>query len=154
MGAKTKEQLAYTKEWKKANPEKVKATKKKSYERNKEKWKAASLKQYHLNKLNPEWVEKEKERKKKYRYNRSITRRQWIQDVRQGLFCLHCGMNKAECLDFHHRDPNEKERTVAYAFRKWGKVRTLREISKCDVLCSNCHRTYHWEERNAGLVSV
>jgi predicted HNH restriction endonuclease len=33
-------------------------------------------------------------------------------------------------------------------FRKFGTARLLAEIAKCDVLCANCHRKLHWQERS------
>jgi hypothetical protein len=55
--------------------------------------------------------------------------------------CVRCGYNKcAAALDFHHRDPKTKSSRI------W-KV-TSEEISKCDILCSNCHHEVHADERN------
>jgi hypothetical protein len=58
---------------------------------------------------------------------------------------LRCGESHPATLDFHHRDPNEKDFLLSSAARNgWGKERILREIEKCDVICSNCHRKEHW----------
>jgi hypothetical protein len=58
--------------------------------------------------------------------------------------CKHCGYNKCKsALEFHHINPEEKEFS-------WGDKRTSNweklkaEITKCILLCSNCHR----EEQN------
>ena len=146
------EQNKKVKEWKKANPEKVRAIKKRSYEKHKEEYKAQSLRQFQLKKLNPEWVEKDKQRRKLYNQTQAKKQREWLQELKRTLFCCRCGMNQFECLDFHHRNPNEKEKNISWAFRRWGQKRILAEITKCDVLCSNCHRTFHYKERkDAGL---
>lgn len=45
----------------------------------------------------------------------------------------------AVCMDFHHRNPEEKSFTIgARAF--YSKDKLLAEIAKCDVYCANCHR--------------
>lgn len=46
-------------------------------------------------------------------------------------------------MDFHHLDPNTKnhELNAPMMSRKWESI--VREISKCRLLCSNCHRTLH-----------
>ncbi len=55
--------------------------------------------------------------------------------------CIVCGEVDPVVLEFDHRDPNEKEFTIAEGV---GKVYSLEkieiEIAKCDVLCANCHR--------------
>jgi predicted HNH restriction endonuclease len=33
-------------------------------------------------------------------------------------------------------------------YNKVSKEKILLEISKCKVLCANCHRILHWKERN------
>lgn len=68
--------------------------------------------------------------------------RQWFRDFKTTLACKNCGENDPACLDFHHRDPTEKEITVASAVQ-YSKAKVLREIAKCDVLCANCHRKHH-----------
>lgn len=60
--------------------------------------------------------------------------------------CITCGELDPACLDFHHRDPSTKEGHIG-EFRKFGLDRLFAEIAKCDVLCSNCHRKHHRDER-------
>lgn len=68
----------------------------------------------------------------------------WIREIKSDLSCLYCKEEAIECLDFHHRDPKEKDVTIAAAVKNgWGKERILKEIEKCDVLCANCHRKLH-----------
>ena len=74
--------------------------------------------------------------------------------------CSKCGYNKyPEVLEFHHRDPSQKDFNVSKKglTRSWERVR--REIEKCDLVCANCHRERHVEqklaasERNFGMKS-
>ena len=51
------------------------------------------------------------------------------------------------CMDFHHKDPKEKNFDVSRL--SYSKKKTLEEIAKCILVCANCHRLI--EE---GLVSV
>lgn len=59
-----------------------------------------------------------------------------------------CGEKHIACLEFHHKDRTQKEGNLAYAFRSWSDERLAKEIEKCVVICSNCHRKLHWRERN------
>ena len=67
----------------------------------------------------------------------------------KGGKCNRCSLI-FECLDvydFHHRDPNEKEGSPSrLMYSNWEKL--SKEIDKCDLLCSNCHKITHWELRN------
>lgn len=63
--------------------------------------------------------------------------------------CQSCGLELTDnnyCVfDFHHKDPQEKEYV-------WTKLRLLsdsriqEELSKCKLLCANCHRLIHHEQ--------
>lgn len=68
------------------------------------------------------------------------------------LACIHCGENHPATLDFHHvvRDPSNKK---IYELTKNGAyAAAIKEITeKCVVLCSNCHRKVHYDERNPEL---
>lgn len=50
-------------------------------------------------------------------------------------------------FDFDHRDPSLKEFKISgnYIFR-WNELK--KELDKCDLRCSNCHRLRHYMETN------
>ncbi len=55
--------------------------------------------------------------------------------------CTLCPEKEIVCLDFHHVNPKTKDKSLAVAARSgWSKKRILLEVSKCVVVCSNCHR--------------
>lgn len=59
--------------------------------------------------------------------------------------CSRCGYSKCKrALDLHHVDPAEKDIHVS-AMWTYTEARILNEISKCIVLCANCHREVHDE---------
>lgn len=63
------------------------------------------------------------------------------------LSCVQCGESHPSCLDFHHRDPTQKDFMLS-DIRSRSLKSIQKEINKCDVLCANCHRKLHWNERN------
>lgn len=65
--------------------------------------------------------------------------------------CAQCGENHPACIEFHHRDPSKKEMNISQAWRLgYSWERLLKELSKCDALCANCHRKRHYEEKQKG----
>ncbi len=62
----------------------------------------------------------------------------------KGGKCQGCEYDKCiGALEFHHRDPNAKDPTWQYMRnRKFENIK--KELDKCDLLCSNCHRETHW----------
>lgn len=69
-------------------------------------------------------------------------RKQRITDIKSSHGCLRCGEIDASCLDFHH--VGEKSFEISNG-KKISESRLGKEISKCVVLCSNCHRKLHAE---------
>src|SRR2546425_4524317 len=60
----------------------------------------------------------------------------------------NCGEWRSECLQFHHRDPKQKEFNVGESIRNGVSLEKLKsEIAKCDVLCANCHAIETQNER-------
>jgi len=61
----------------------------------------------------------------------------------KGGKCIRCGYDKYyEVLEFHHLDPNKKEFTICNSYHySWERLK--KELDKCDLLCSNCHREIH-----------
>jgi hypothetical protein len=60
--------------------------------------------------------------------------------VRADNPCAVCSEKRINCLEFHHLDDKEKTRAIA-ACKSLAQLRG--ELSKCIVLCSNCHALYH-----------
>ena len=65
-----------------------------------------------------------------------------------GGICLRCGYKEhPAAMDFHHIDPSQKEFHLGkYQNKLNDKVR--KELDKCVLLCANCHRILHYEEKN------
>lgn len=63
--------------------------------------------------------------------------------------CKRCNHTYPNCVyDFHHRDPKQKEILVSRLMKSnWDVIK--RELDKCDLLCSNCHRITHYELNNS-----
>lgn len=98
--------------------------------------KLASARHYQENKE----AYKERDRRRKEEV------RQWLLEYKRQLKCSKCDESYPACLEFHHRDPSQKDIGIAEAIsNRWSPTRILTEIAKCDVLCSNCHHKVHWE---------
>lgn len=66
--------------------------------------------------------------------------------------CVVCGYDRcSSALDFHHVDDNEKEATISWMVtnRAYTLDDIRKEMMKCVVVCSNCHREHH-----SGLIDV
>jgi len=64
----------------------------------------------------------------------------------KGGKCVQCGYFKCSAaLEFHHKDKNRKDYGISHSgyTRSWDKVK--KELDKCILLCSNCHREIHNE---------
>lgn len=62
--------------------------------------------------------------------------------------CTNCSYDKCiSALEFHHKDRSKKEFTIGNK-RGISEKLALKELKKCKLLCSNCHREAHWELSN------
>ena len=65
------------------------------------------------------------------------------------LFCSVCGFSHPAAMDFHH-PPGTKTHSV-HKLAQGASSKLLQiEISKCIVMCANCHRVHHHDEKIAG----
>lgn len=92
----------------------------------------------------------------KERYQVDIARKEKLLDIaqkqksRNAIFieqnkqcgCAKCGEKRHYVLDFHHIDPSQKNNTINN-LRTCSLETLQKEIEKCIVLCSNCHREFH-----------
>lgn len=86
------------------------------------------------------------------RKNKKLQRER-INELKDLLFCLKCKENRNHLLDFHHVDPTKKDFQISQGER-YGWKRIKEEIDKCVVLCSNCHRDFHHQEKEKGITLI
>lgn len=75
-----------------------------------------------------------------------IKLRDEVREIKATAGCLYCEECEPCCLDFHHPNDN-KESTVSSLVMKASRLKALKEIAKCEVVCRNCHAKLH-----AGLI--
>jgi hypothetical protein len=92
------------------------------------------------------------ERHKSHHYVLTQSRKKKLRlDFKSGLKCDICGESHLACLDFHHKDPADKQFSISSAIHQGVSAKVVMEIAKCRVLCANCHRKLHYE--NPELVT-
>lgn len=68
----------------------------------------------------------------------------------KGGKCEKCGYLKyTGALEFHHKIPNEKDFNLSQKTKSNFNEEIRKELDKCILLCSNCHREIHHEIRGA-----
>ena len=92
----------------------------------------------------------EKNKKKVQEATNKVRRagRQAFKEFKARLSCIHCGENHPATLDFHHHTPHPDNIKISKLLSDGRFSLAIEEImNKCVVLCSNCHRKHHYEER-------
>ena len=114
-----------TKKWKAENQDKIRGYRRKWYANNQKRARAAVV-----------------ARKDKLKI--------WLSDYKKNLVCKTCGESRWYVLEFHHRDPDEKEKAIGQMLHDgWSREKIMKEIEKCDTLCANCHRELHYLDKIA-----
>lgn len=98
------------------------------------------------NERTKKWQAKNKEHTAQYAKERVAARMEWYKRIKTERGCRECGNTDWRCLQFHHRNPEEKEFALSQA-RSFSQAKLEAEVAKCDVLCANCHAIHHWQER-------
>lgn len=87
------------------------------------------------------------EKNKKYYFEKRKRNQEelqkWYIEYKDKLHCTSCGEDRHWVLDFHHIDPTTKKGSVNVILHSKGKEAFLKEVKKCKILCSNCHRDFH-----------
>lgn len=101
-----------------------------------------------------EWTELSQDQRWHYRHaelnnRRTLERRQrlrrWIYDYKaDSAGCRLCGESAPSVLDFHHIDGTKNKMAVNEMVPSGCSKADIRaEITKCDLVCANCHRKEH-----------
>lgn len=64
--------------------------------------------------------------------------RDYVYGVKLERGCSKCPERRPSCLQFHHLDRSKKEFEISRA-KLMSLKRVMNEISKCIILCANCH---------------
>jgi len=94
------------------------------------------------------------EKNRKYLLEKEKKRREQLISLINDLktSCAICGDERNYVLQFHHRNSKDKEFSIA-ALSSTKKQTLLTEISKCVILCSNCHSEFHHYKKNPEQIS-
>lgn len=90
-----------------------------------------------------EWNRKNMARRVAINHKWRAERVRYFKEIKACMICAHCGEKDPVCLEFHHKDPAEKDLAIATGMSRWSRKRLEEEIAKCIVLCSNCHKKEH-----------
>lgn len=115
--------------------------------KNPEDARACAKRRYERQKNNPEHkARKKREAAARYQRNKQdpfyLGWKQRLLKENKEVPCASCGGEfPFQCMDFHHKNPEEKEFTISAI--NGTKEQLEKEISKCYVLCCMCHRKLH-----------
>ena len=91
----------------------------------------------------------------KNQLKRGLERKVFLVNLLGGK-CKKCSYCKnLAAIEFHHRNPKEKEFQIDMrkcANSKWETL--LHEAQKCDLLCSNCHAETHHPDFESNLIEM
>lgn len=72
--------------------------------------------------------------------------RDFVNSIKKESKCSICGDSRWYVLDFHHL--RDKKFTISQKIKEGCSLQTMKdEISKCILVCANCHREIHFKNR-------
>jgi len=104
-------------------------------------------------KWNKEYYCKNKQQELERIQKRKQKIKMWFNSYKATLCCSNCDEKNSVCLEFHHKNIEQKSFAINEALGKKGcsKESILNEIKKCTILCANCHRKIHAKRDIWGL---
>lgn len=131
------------KSWKSnQNSEESKEYRHNYYLNNKDKW------EEYKNNLSEEQKEKRLQTVRKLKKDYGHSHKKELIEYK-GSRCSICGIKyngENGCMfDFHHLNPDDKDFNITTLLRNYSKIpeKVWKEIDKCILVCSNCHRQLH-----------
>lgn len=97
------------------------------------------------------WYHRNKEKLRPSRTKRRHDYRDWVRSLKDKP-CADCGgIFPPVCMDFDHIKDVKYKGIARLAL--YSKQKTLEEISKCELVCANCHRVRtEKRKQNAGII--
>ena len=82
--------------------------------------------------------------------NHRTKMRKLVLDYLNAHNCVNCGESDPIVLDFDHLNREDKFKTISRMLSgHYGWKAIEKEISKCQVLCANCHRRRTYIQMNS-----
>ena len=92
------------------------------------------------------WYARNKESEKAHVRRRKLEIKKWFKDYKKNLKCSKCSESHIATLEFHHKSKKNKENQIAIMVNDGCSIDKIKgEISKCQILCANCHRKIHYK---------
>jgi hypothetical protein len=113
-----------------------------------EKWKEYQRNYHHS------WHQRHKAKRLAKVYARKAAIHDYIQSIKNQLYCTDCGERHPATLQFHHLNSEDKTFAIGKAVnRGFSLDRIKKEMQKCIVLCANCHAIRHYNMRKNNQTS-
>ena len=142
---------AYMREWRNKN---IEVVREKERERRKKSYHESDDRRNYNREWRRKYREANREKLNKEQRDRIKRGRDWWAEYRSRMSCSVCGENHHACLDFHHTNPEEKEFRIGDKVGLWKHERIVKEVEKCVVLCSNCHKKLHYEMKHNKIAGA
>jgi transcription elongation factor Elf1 len=111
----------------------------------KSKYRSDAYREYMRN-YQKDWHQQNKAQRLARAHERKEQLRVFYNKLKENLECAQCGENHPATIQFHHRDPQQKDFNLSAAVRQgYSAERIKREMAKCTVLCANCHAKLHYD---------
>lgn len=92
------------------------------------------------------WYKRNREATIQKSSKRKKEERAKFQQFKAGLACFFCNFSHPAVIEFHHPETSG-ETKVSKLVQQGSFKRAYAEAEKCIPLCANCHRIYHYQER-------
>jgi len=93
-----------------------------------------------------EWYAKNRQSEKAHVFRRRKELQRWFEEYKKDKKCATCKESHPATLDFHHNKGDSKEFSINFLVHNgYCKERIKKELTKCIILCANCHRKVHYK---------
>ena len=101
-----------------------------------------------------EWYQKNKQKQNARAKSKTDEKRQMLRDIKEKSGCVDCKtMFPYYVLHFDHLPEFEKTTELSKMVAIANIEQILKEVSKCDIVCSNCHaeRSHQRRMKSKGI---
>ena len=101
----------------------------------------------HSKEYGADWYQRNRKAVLERTRKRKKEQREKFREFKAAQSCFFCGASHPAIIDFHHPETGSDDAKVSKLIQQGSFKKAYEEASKCLALCANCHRIYHWMER-------